>query len=418
MFDFLFQKNNGLQSLAETITIELEKLNIAKLAVEKAETMIAKAIAKSDILIQTQSEDKRKYEYRLNVQPNDNENGTYFWTKVVKKLLREGEVVIIRIGEKYYRAQSFQESDNVMTGRLYSNITIEAAEKQYSLFKTFLSGDVIHLRYDNSKIRVLLNSVLSQYETTANSVNAMMQIANTPKFKLKVPGQLNLVRRGKDGESDKKITKEEYTEELKKLLESESLAIITESNGITLEQLGIQTATKAEELVKIKEEINNATAEAYDIPQAVFNGNITEKSDATNEFITYAVGSVAEVINDELTAKLVGAEDYVKVNFLTLYMIQKDGLSKLMTGKNGKIRENLSDEENMEAAAKLIHVILRSNGLKVDEEEAMMLTPMDPEEIRTLFDEFEKKVEEYKKKEQAKNSYPQKSRKKKKKKSR
>lgn len=315
MFNFLFQdKNDGLQSLAETITIELEKLNIAKLAVEKAETMIAKAIAKSDILIQTQSENKRKYEYRLNVQPNDNENGTYFWTKVVKKLLREGEAVIIRIGEKYYRVQSFQESDNVMTGRLYSNITVEAAGKQYSLLKTFLSGDVIHLRYDNSKIRVLLNSMLSQYETTANSVNAMMQIANTPKFKLKVPGQLNLVRRGKDGESDKKITKEEYTEELKKLLESKSLAVITESNGIALEQLGIQTATKTEELVKIKEEINNATAEAYDIPQAVFNGNITEKSDATNEFITYAVGPVAEVINDELTAKLVGAEDYAGKN--------------------------------------------------------------------------------------------------------
>lgn len=315
MFNFFIQnKNDELQSLAETITIELEKLNIAKLAVEKAETMIAKAIAKSDILIQTQSEHKRKYEYRLNVQPNDNENGTYFWTKVVKKLLREGEVVIVRIGDKYYRVQSFQESDNVMTGRLYSNITIEAAEKQYSLLKTFLSGDVIHLRYNNSKIRVLLNSVLSQYETTANSVNAMMQIANTPKFKLKVPGPLNLVRRGKDGESDKKITKEEYTEELKKLLESESLAIITESSGITLEQLGIQTTTKTEELVKIKAEINNATAEAYDIPQAVFNGNITEKSDATNEFITYAVGPVAEVINDELTAKLVGAEDYAGKN--------------------------------------------------------------------------------------------------------
>lgn len=315
MFNFFIQnKNDELQSLAETITIELEKLNIAKLAVEKAETMIAKAIAKSDILIQTQSEHKRKYEYRLNVQPNDNENGTYFWTKVVKKILREGEVVIVRIGDKYYRVQSFQESDNVMTGRLYSNITIEAAEKQYSLLKTFLSGDVIHLRYDNSKIRVLLKSVLSQYETTANSVNAMMQIANTPKFKLKVPGPLNLVRRGKDGESDKKITKEEYTEELKKLLESESLAIITESSGITLEQLGIQTTTKTEELVKIKAEINNATAEAYDIPQAVFNGNITEKSDATNEFITYAVGPVAEVINDELTAKLVGAEDYAGKN--------------------------------------------------------------------------------------------------------
>lgn len=123
-------------------------------------------------------------------------------------------------------------------------------------------------------------------------------------------------------------------------------------------------------------------------------------------------------MNGKLIKLTDGTKLDVKVNFLTLYMIQKDGLAKLMTGKNRKIRENLSDEENMEAAAKLIHVILRSNGLKVDEEEAMMLTPMDPEEIRTLFDEFEKKVEEYKKKEQAKNSYPQKSRKKKKKKSR
>lgn len=123
-------------------------------------------------------------------------------------------------------------------------------------------------------------------------------------------------------------------------------------------------------------------------------------------------------MNGKLIKLTDGTKLDVKVNFLTLYMIQKDGLAKLMAGKNGKIRENLSDEENMEAAAKLIHVILRSNGLKVDEEEAMMLTPLDPEEIRTLFDEFEKKVKEYKKKEQAKNSYPQKSRKKKKKKSR
>ena len=40
--------------------------------------------------------------------------------------------------------------------------------------------------------------------------------------------------------------------------------------------------------------INNEAANAFDIPEAVFNGNITEKSDATNEFITYACSPVAE----------------------------------------------------------------------------------------------------------------------------
>ena len=52
----------------------------------------------------------------------------------------------------------------------------------------------------------------------------------------------------------------------------------------------------------------------------------------------------------------------------------------------------------------MIYVILRSNGLKVDEEEAMMLTPMDADSIREIFEEFEKRLNEDKKKEQAKKS--------------
>ena len=47
--------------------------------------------------------------------------------------------------------------------------------------------------------------------------------------------------------------------------------------------------------------------------------------------------------------------------------------------------------------------------MKVDEEEAMLLAPMNPEEIRILFDEFGKKVEKYKKKEQTKHYYPKKA---------
>ncbi len=112
-------------------------------------------------------------------------------------------------------------------------------------------------------------------------------------------------------------------------------------------------------------------------------------------------------MNERLITLNDGTKLEVKVNFLTLYMIQKSGLGKLLASKNGKTK--LTDDENIEAAAKLIHIILRSNGLKVDEEEAMLLAPMDPEEIRILFDEFGKKVEKYKKKEQTKHYYPKKA---------
>ena len=312
MFEFLFQdRNKELRSTAEMIAVELEKLNLSKFGIEKAEGMIAKAIAKSDILLQTKSDQKREFEYRLNIQPNDNENGTYFWTKVVKTLLREEESVIIRMGEKYYRVSSWRTNDTVLSGRIYRDIMIENAGKTYKLNKTFLASEVIHLRYENARVRLFLNTVVEQYDKTLNSINAMMRMVNVPKFKLKIDAQgAYLVEAGKDGKEEKRYTRDEYAKKIKKLLETEELTVLAESQGVLLESMDIKTSVKAEELSKVANEINNTVAAAYDIPEAVFQGNITEKSDATNEFITYAVGPIAEVINDELTAKLVGADDY------------------------------------------------------------------------------------------------------------
>lgn len=88
-----------------------------------------------------------------------------------------------------------------------------------------------------------------------------------------------------------------------------------------------------------------------------------------------------------------GSKLEVKVNFYTLYLVKMNGIDKKIDGKS-----ELTDDENMELAGKLIYIILRSNGLKVDEEEAMMLTPMDASSIQDIFDEFEKRLNEYKKK--------------------
>lgn len=115
-------------------------------------------------------------------------------------------------------------------------------------------------------------------------------------------------------------------------------------------------------------------------------------------------------MDEELVTLTDGTKLDVKVNFYTLYLIQKNGLDKVLSKKE------LTEDENTEAAAKLVYIILRSNGLKVDEEEAMMLTPMDPIEIKKIFQKFGENVEKYKKKEQP-YQHPQQKRKKRKKKS-
>ena len=315
MFDFLFQdRNKEIQSLAEIIAVDMEKLNLSKLAIEKAIMMIAKAIAKSDILIQTESKEKNKKEYRLNVQPNDHECGTVFWTEVVKQLLTEQETLIIPLNDKYYRATSWSHTNEVTLKRTYKDVMLSCGGENFTTSSTFQSDEVIHLRYDNARIRLYLQNVVGQFDKTMDSINAMMQLSSQPRFKLKLgTNALSFREKQADG-TDKIMTKDQYVLKIKKLLTSDALEVLTEQENASVEQLQINTTVKAEELAKMALQINNEVANAFDIPEAVFNGNITEKSDATNEFITYAVSPVAEVINDTLTAYVVGEDDYCSKN--------------------------------------------------------------------------------------------------------
>ena len=315
MFNFFIQnRNKEMQSLAEIIAVDMAKLNLSRLAIEKAMLMIAKAIAKSDILIQTESKDKRRQEYRLNIQPNDHECGTAFWTEVVKQLLTEQEVLIIPLGGKYYRASAWESTTNVLTERTYSHITLTCGGYDYALLKSFRTSEVIQLKYDNAKIKLYLQNVVSQYDKTLDSVNAMMRMSAQPRYKLKLgTSALSFREKQADG-TDTVMTKNQYVAKIKNLLEADELSVLTESDNVSVDQMQINTSVKAEELSKMAQQINNEVANAFDIPEAVFNGNITEKSDATNEFITYAVGPVAEVINDTLTAYIVGENDYCTKN--------------------------------------------------------------------------------------------------------
>lgn len=96
-----------------------------------------------------------------------------------------------------------------------------------------------------------------------------------------------------------------------------------------------------------------------------------------------------------------GTRMAVKVNFATIYYMSKTNIEKMTRKKN------LTEREEIEVAANMIYVILRSNGMKVDKDEAMILVPLDTTEIKTLFEEFGERLEKFKKKQEAKQTMNQ-----------
>lgn len=314
MFEWLFRDKKGeITDILDVISVNMNRIQLAKLAEEKAINMIANAIAKSEIVLSTGHERRKDSAYyRLNIRPNDNQTGTDFWYCVASKLLREGDCVIVRMGNgMYYLADNYVASNHVLFQKIYTGVTITDGIDTVSLSRAFTSDDVIHLRHGNSRLRLFREVVLSSYNDAVAALNQMVTLSGTPRFKYKVNANMSFRSKDANG-NDVILTIDQVIDKLKKQLIDKDITIIRETEGTALEYMDMKSSIPSNELKNMAEEINNQCAMSYDIPIDVFNGKITEKSDATNEFITYAVQPVAEIITDSLNSKLVGEGDFIK----------------------------------------------------------------------------------------------------------
>lgn len=149
------------------------------------------------------------------------------------------------------------------------------------------------------------------YDDVTSALASSKKMESTPKFTLDVPTSVPVIQTKDENGNVKMLSIDMYKQKIKELLESDNIEILQNSNGMKLSSLKMESNISSEDIVKMANEIFTECAFAFDIPKAVFLGEITEKADSTNEFITYAVGWIVELLNDSFNAKLVGEKDYL-----------------------------------------------------------------------------------------------------------
>lgn len=319
MFSWVHQKSDG--TLIEITASDLVKLSASKYAWNRCVDIIASSVAKSEVLVSggNKSASDNLY-YLLNVKPNPNETATEFWKKTVQKLLTDGEALIVPIQSHFYRAENWQADDSVTKAKKYTNVTITSGESEMTLVRKFSADEVVHIRFANERIKTCWNALMGQYDALIDSANAMAKMSYTPKFKLKMnaAGSMGGTRL-LDSSTGQTVTKDAYAKKLLDTLNSDRASMITLSEGIDLSQIEITNPVTTTDIVNITNEIDRRTTIAFGIPITVYDGTITEKSDATNELLTYAVMPVVEAINDGLNASLVGYDDFVAGQRITIW---------------------------------------------------------------------------------------------------
>ena len=325
IFDVLFGKNdieNYVYTLAEAHAIDLIARTIAKCEIQTFELKEGKI-----------QENKGDLYWTLNIQPNYNETGTKFIYKLVTKLLTDKTALILinktPTANLLYVADSYNTNNKILTGKTFSNITIEDDENNsISNKKIYDTTNSIYYSLKNSKLKTASeNFKANMTKLLKASQNNFIKL-NTPKWKLKIPGQQPALRDVKTGEI---ISYDDYKKKITEGLIDETEAIVLLSDAFDLENLNQNSNKNLTDFENVFKKIGDTVAQNWNIPLDIFYGSKTEKSTGTNDFITMCVDLYFELLEDGFNSLLVGKKDFLKgeyIKFNRLNINHKDLIDK------------------------------------------------------------------------------------------
>lgn len=326
IFDIFFgnrNKANYIYTLAEAHAIDLIAKTIAKCEIQ--------AFEKNNKTGKIE-ETKNDIYWRLNLQPNHNENGTMFLYKLVTKLLTDKKALIIinrdiANSKLLYVADDFNASNSILYGKIFSNVVVSDNEgNSIPLLKKYDAENSIYYSLENSKLKTASENFNSNINKLLKASQNSFIRANTNKWRLKNPGgQPTMI----DIETKQPISYEDYKTKITEGLLSEEEAIILLSEQFDLINLNKDSKKELTDFETLFIRIGSTVAQNWNIPLSIFFANKTEKSTGNEDFITFGVDPYFELIEDGLNIVLVGKKDFLKgeyVKFNRTNIVHKDVL--------------------------------------------------------------------------------------------
>lgn len=345
-FDFLNKKISD--SEMELITSKLaEQLAFKELALFIGVSYIANTISKCEFkTYEDFKEVKNKLYYTLNVSPNPNENSSQFINKFIENYYYKGHSLIVPQGDKIYCADNFHVDDsNPLKEYTFDTVSFG----MQTLKKKLKSSDVFYFKLDNKEVKTLIDSLYKQYGEVISQALKSYKRTNGTKYKL-------ILENYKAGDQQfNKIFNEVLKEQLKTFVENDN-AVYPQFKGTDLQEFSSKNPQNTGDIISMRKEIFEVTAQALKIPLPMMLGNITNMNEIVKVYLSICIDPVADMISEELTRKYYSFDEwkngnYIKVdtsciNHVDVLEIAKDVYNAVGSGvvNIDDIRERLGKE--------------------------------------------------------------------------
>ncbi|MFB7301685.1 phage portal protein [Heyndrickxia sporothermodurans] len=300
----------------EPIVISLLASEIYKrIAVDSCINLIANALVRCEFkTIDKGKSVKADNYYLLNVSPNKNENATEFKKKMVSKLFRENECLIVMANDQLFIADSFTVEEYVMKDSVYSDVTV--GDFQFS--GSFFESEVIYLKLNDKDIMKVINGFYKDYGSLLASAKDIYKRSNAKRFVLK--GDFLRSQRNPDQERIDEMMNEQF----KPWLEADNAgAIFNLQKGYELEDAsgnGKSGTNKQDsrDVRNLVDDVLDFVATAFHVPRGLLKGDVVDVSSQTNNFLMFCINPLVELISAEINKKMYGKSDFLRGTYLKI----------------------------------------------------------------------------------------------------
>jgi HK97 family phage portal protein len=275
---------------------------IREMAFWSAVNLVANAVSKCEFKTYLNSKEVKGREYYLwNVEPNKNQNSSRFLNKLIAKLYRNNECLVIEQNGQLFIADSFVRKPYALYDDVFTQVRVE----DFTFNRSFTQSEVLYYQLNEENIRKLVNGLYDSYSKL---------IAYSMKAYQRSRGIKGIFKYGTlpvAGTDQKKAFDALINEKIKKWMESDNAALPL-GDGQEWKELEKKTysSESTRDIRAQLDDIFDFTARAFGIPPALLRGDVQDTSKAIDQLLTFCIDPLADMLQEEINRKRNGYEGF------------------------------------------------------------------------------------------------------------
>lgn len=243
--------------------------------------------------------------YLWNFEPNRNQSAVDLKKEIIDKLFRSNECLLLDIGGQLICADSYiHNTKNVLWDQTFESVS----KGELSFDRYFQMRDVMFFKLNNRNIRLLLDSITRGYREVAQNALENYQKANGRKGIMQIDTALANGKNYPGGKTFTEIYEDLLNNRFQKYFKSKN-AVLPLFNGFDYKEQNAGTTNYQNMASDYSNMINECaikTALAFNIPPALFTGNVSGLKDAVDDLVSFGIDPFCNMIDTEINRKRYG----------------------------------------------------------------------------------------------------------------